>query len=162
MAIVEPYGAIVKHGVKIHGECLLFKGNVGRKGYGKTYFMGKHLLAHRVVYEKWHGPIPNGLHVDHDCHNWASREGKCAGGPSCLHKRCVNPSHLRAVTCGENLRAPMPRCGPRKTHCPRGHQYSSGNTTAYINARGAMQRSCKTCEHERTRQRVKAGAFRGR
>jgi hypothetical protein len=55
-----------------------------------------------------------------------------------------------------------PRLGPRKTHCPRGHEYSAENTQIYINRRGAMQRNCIACERVRTQRRVEAGEFRGR
>lgn len=44
--------------------------------------------AHRVVYERTHGPIPDGLTVDHICRN----------------KGCTTPSHLEAVTAAENTR----------------------------------------------------------
>lgn len=37
--------------------------------------------AHRVYYQRFIGEIPNGLQIDHLCHN----------------RRCVNPSHLEAV-----------------------------------------------------------------
>ena len=42
--------------------------------------------AHRISYLLAHGPIPEGLMVDHICHN----EG------------CVNPDHLRLATNKEN------------------------------------------------------------
>jgi len=51
--------------------------------------------AHRVAYEMLVGPIPEGLVMDHTCHN----------------KACVNPDHLRPVTNkqnSENLSGPHP------------------------------------------------------
>ena len=42
---------------------------------------GKQIGAHRYAYERFHGPVPNGWHVDHLCGN----------------KHCVNPNHMEAV-----------------------------------------------------------------
>jgi hypothetical protein len=60
-------------------------------GYGRisVFTGGKYraLLAHRVAYELLVGEIPEGLHIDHMCHN----------------PGCVNPAHLRPVTNKENL-----------------------------------------------------------
>jgi len=56
-------------------------------GYGQMSDQGRKLKAHRVSYEIAYGPIPNGLHIDHLCHNRA----------------CVRPDHLRAVTNKVNI-----------------------------------------------------------
>lgn len=55
-------------------------------GYGELKLHGRVLPAHRVAYELVVGPIPDGLHIDHGCHT----------------PPCVNPSHLRPATPGQN------------------------------------------------------------
>jgi len=71
--------------------------------------------AHRVVYEWLVGPIPEGLDLDHVCHNGTA----CPGGAACVHRRCVRPSHLEPVTRSVNLQRSghMARSGsnPRST-----------------------------------------------
>ncbi len=56
--------------------------------YGHLKFDGKYVLAHRVIYEAFNGPIPRGLEIDH----------------LCSQSLCVNVCHLEAVTHAENMR----------------------------------------------------------
>ena len=56
-------------------------------GYG-AYWDGERLkYAHRYSYELLSGPIPEGMQIDHTCHNRA----------------CVNPAHLRVATTKQNI-----------------------------------------------------------
>jgi hypothetical protein len=56
--------------------------------YGSfTVQSGKNQLAHRVAYELYVGPIPEGLELDH----------------LCRRPECVNPAHLEPVDHRENL-----------------------------------------------------------
>lgn len=56
-------------------------------GYGLFRLGGRMVYAHRWAYEKFRGPIPNGLELDHLCRLPA----------------CVNPAHLEAVTHAVNM-----------------------------------------------------------
>ena len=83
-------------------------------GYGKFWTGGEvRAWAHRVSWELEHGPIPDGMSVDHICHNTA----------------CVKPSHLRLATKkqnAENLAAPYANSstGERGVHRRLSGRYS--------------------------------------
>jgi hypothetical protein len=66
--------------------CWLWTG-VLANGYGRIKRGDKRLMAHRVSYELFRGPIPSGLTLDHLCRL------RC----------CVNPWHLESVTMRENM-----------------------------------------------------------
>lgn len=112
------------------GACLLWTGMVSKTtGYGRLASMPREILAHRFAYERAHGPIPDGLTIDH----------------LCRVRPCVNPEHMEAVTSGVNvLRGESPWAkNARKTHCVRGHAFDEANT---LHLRG--QRRCRACARE--------------
>lgn len=55
----------------------------------------------------------------------------------------MRPSHVEPVTQGENNRRGFGYSGQnvRKTHCPRGHEYTPENTRVY-----KTSRFCQTCQ----------------
>jgi hypothetical protein len=118
-----------------------------REGYG---VYGKPPVgAHRFACELAKGPIPEGLRVDHLCHN---QDSTCPGGETCEHRRCVNPAHLEPVTQRENiLRSPltMPHVNAAKTHCPSNHPYDEVNT---YTRPGTNKRDCRTCRRTSRRE----------
>lgn len=109
-------------------DCWWFTGYRDSRGYGYLYLTGASSnSAHRISYEEAKGPIPHGLHIDH----------------LCRHPSCVNPAHLEAVSLKENVLRGIgiTARNARKTHCPKGHEYSPENT--YRDKTG--KRSCKAC-----------------
>lgn len=82
-------------------------------GYGRFKINGKSRHAHAVAWEIANGsPVPDGMQVDHECHNRAVRAGSCKPG-RCPHRRCCNESHLVAKTLarhrGDTARPDVPR-----------------------------------------------------
>ena len=132
------------------GGCVIFTGGLCRDGYGLVTAANGHsnARAHRVSYEHFVGAIPAGHQLDHLCH---TEDASCAGGRSCLHRRCVNPHHLEPVTAAENVRRGRSASALNrlKTHCPQGHAYDERNT---IRDKSNNKRSCRTCANGRRRE----------
>lgn len=75
--------------VKTDG-CWLWLGAIGhgeRGGYGRFSYEGRNVQAQRVAWLLYKGPIPDGLHVLHDCDV----------------RPCVNPGHLWLGTNLDNI-----------------------------------------------------------
>lgn len=94
----QPVGYVIQE-----NGCWEWTGGIDRGGYGKW----QHGKAHRVVYTKLRGPIPEGMQLDHRCRNRA----------------CVNPDHLEPVTNRENILRGNGHTAinARKQTCKRGH-----------------------------------------
>lgn len=113
--------------------CWLFQGQQSKDGYAKIQIGGygfdgprsRNAMAHRVTYEHYKGPIPDGLQIDH----------------LCRVRHCVNPDHLEAVTQYVNT---MRGFGvgavfSRRSHCKNGHEFSEDNTR--------MRGTARICVH---------------
>jgi len=66
--------------------CWSWTGGRDSSGYGVFALRNRHRGSHRLIWEYLHGPIPDGLVIDHICHNRA----------------CVNPFHMRLATRKQN------------------------------------------------------------
>lgn len=106
--------------------CWLWTGRLTRKGYGQISVGNGMKQVHRVAYQEFVGPIPDGLTLDH----------------LCRVRHCFNTDHLEPVTLRENtLRGEtITAKNIAKTVCPQGHPYDTENTRIY---RGG--RHCRTC-----------------
>lgn len=110
-------------------------------GYGQIHINGTMRTAHRVAYEMFHGPIPEGLVLDHLC---------------CV-PACVNPGHLEAVTVMTNTMRAVSSPASRnalKTECPAGHSLSG--TNLYVEPSG--KRGCRECRRAAVRRYKKTPA----
>jgi hypothetical protein len=112
--------------------CIRWAGATNRDGYG---VIGR-IHAHRYAYIATHGPVDDGLVIDHLCRN----------------RWCVNVEHLEAVTPKVNvLRSTAPSARfATATHCKSGHPFDERNT--YYRPSGG--RKCRECH--RTEQRIRS------
>jgi hypothetical protein len=117
--------------------CWIWQSVISVNGYAHIGTDGSTRSAHRVSYEAFVGPIPEGMVIDHLCRNRA----------------CVNPEHLKPVDQRSNvMRSPIAlgAINAAKTHCAQGHPYDAGNTYVYARP-GTTIRVCRTCSRARTR-----------
>jgi hypothetical protein len=73
--------------IAISDDCWVWIGDRFHNGYGRLNIDGKLKSAHRLSYEEFVGPIPNGLCVCHRCDN----------------PPCIKPSHLFVGTNFDNM-----------------------------------------------------------
>lgn len=114
-------------------RCWKWTGCICKDGYGQIKMIPNMRRAHRVSYEVFVGPIPEGLQIDHLC--------RC--------RSCINPEHLEPVTPKENIRrspiAPA-SLNAMMTHCTNGHKFTQENLVP-----GIKQRRCKICSNEQAK-----------
>lgn len=109
-------------------------------GYSRLSFGGKQHYGHRWMYERFRGPVEDGLELDHLCRDRA----------------CCNPDHLEPVTHAENVRRGDAgksglfwEANALKTHCKSGHPFDEKNT----HWRKTGGRTCRTCVRLNARRR---------
>jgi len=116
----------------VKGPCQLYDGALDKDGYARSH--GRFL--HRVAYERKHGPIPDGLTIDH----------------LCRRRNCLNADHLEPVTQMENVMRgnTLARAKRDQTICIHGHPFDGfKHPPSHKNG----MRFCKTCEARRSRER---------
>lgn len=125
--------------------CLKWPGNDKPDGYGQISYRAAGsrkvaLYVHRLMYVKFVGSIPDGLQVDHVCHD--PEVCRPANAADCPHRRCVNLDHLALATAKVNTLRSNSRSAinANKERCPQGHDYR------VIHHRdGSTSRRCQPC-----------------
>ena len=127
--IEERFVQKIREPFDVHNECWEWIGSKTGSGYGQIWRDGKHVAAHRVAYEMFVGPIPDGHAVDHLCRN----------------RLCVRPDHLQALDHHTN----WSQWNMEKTHCINGHPYSGDN----LRIKSSGERRCRICHNAQERGR---------
>lgn len=123
--------------------CWLWKGEINKTGYGVSSagfrYGSNHILAHRLAWKLFKGPITTGRFICHKCDI----------------PHCVNPYHLFSGTHTDNMRdcASKGRLFMQKpkelrqslTACKRGHKYSGKN----IMVDGCGYKRCRRCAYDK-------------
>ena len=127
------------------GGCWLSTLSPKASGYVRIWDGERSVAIHRFAYELWVGPIPDGMTIDHLCHDPAS----CSPGP-CQHRACMNPEHLAVVPMRENvLRGGGPSArNANASACVHGHPLDGSNL--FITPKG--WRMCRECARRRGRE----------
>jgi hypothetical protein len=119
---------------KSDSGCWIWGAGKDGHGYGQFWLDGREQAAHRVSYELFVGPIPEGLVIDHLCRTPA----------------CVNPSHIEPVTVLENnIRGLAPASAMNGETCRNGkHPWPESAV------RAGKQLRCQPCSQAAYRRRV--------
>jgi len=119
-----------------------------KTGYGNASGGNAHIYVwHRAV-----GSIPDGMTINHTCHD---RDLTCPGGIPCPHRMCVNyERHLTLSLLGDNLLAStktLARINSEKTHCIHGHPLSGANL-GIARSKTRVKRFCRICQRAAIRR----------
>jgi hypothetical protein len=128
-----------------HGHCWIWTGatdgggRYGRIGDGA----GSSVATHRLAYETWVGPIPEGFELDH----------------LCRVTLCCNPSHLEAVPHVVNVHrgASIQARNAAKTHCHRGHELVGSNVRIRKSDGGRICIACERINYANRQAKIRRG-----
>lgn len=136
--------------------CWVWQRTMFSQGYGcfTAVSNGKSraFRAHRVLWT-WNTGVEPVRPLDHLCHDPET----CAGGPSCPHRACVNPAHLKEVTQRDNV---VRGSGPSAVNALK-EKSISGSDLDYVDPRGwrgskADRNAAAKRYHEKNREEINA------
>lgn len=124
---------------EVRNGCWEWQGTRKPDGYGAITLDRRPHYVHRVSWEVFNGPIPDGKWILHHCDN----------------PPCFNPAHLFLGDVGLNNQDAVEkrrdggtgRANRDKTHCANGHLFTPENT--YVAPRGG--RECRECSRRAKR-----------
>ena len=114
--------------------CWEWTGYINPAGYGYMSVGGRARLVHRIAFEEFVRPIPEGLFC---CH-------------TCDRPICFNPSHIFLGTHTDNMKDKVAKGrhhNQQVTQCRAGHDYDAANV--YVKTDGS--RGCRTCKRDADR-----------
>ncbi|MFL5481109.1 MAG: HNH endonuclease signature motif containing protein [Gemmatimonadaceae bacterium] len=109
-------------------------------GYGQITVGNKTQSVHRMAYQEFIGPIPDGKSVLHSCDN----------------PPCFNPEHFFLGTQLANMRDRNAKGRDNnfwrgRSSCSSGHEYTPANTSIRVR-KGRRSRVCLACKRDRQRR----------
>ena len=136
--------------VQITSGCWLWTGAASVGNYGQLRVGKKLRYAHVLSYEMFVGPVPEGLDIDHRCHDpFACHVGRAE---LCPHRRCVRPTHLKPATRSENCSLVRSNRWD-EDKCSGGHPWTTESTYMRKDPKTptGYSRTCRICWNERAR-----------
>lgn len=126
------------HQAFLPSGCRVWTGALTTDGYGIIRVNGKNERVHRVSYEYYVGPIPDGLTIDH------------VRDRGCVSRACFWPDHLEPVTQGENVRrgdaGRINHHYASRTECKNGHSFEEFGREQFKADGTFKQRVCMKCQ----------------
>lgn len=131
----DPEEALRERSIR-EGDCLIWTGAISPEGYGQIRVGKKVFGVHRYAWIAKHGPIPDGLVVDHICHTPA----------------CFNVDHLRLATVSQN----GANRGGAAANNTSGHRGLTWTESANMWTAALFVRGVRTSKHFRKDQKGEA------